>query len=317
MRSIAWRPFEEKCAPSQASPASTARRRRPQVFSAWTDAWRAGSGRGTPRQRRYAPKSGRKVGGRYHIRCKKCRRLGGIRAVVPDRRLVFSWTWHSTPERPSLVSLTLTPGAQGTYSRHCTSRSSNSSRFEAATCHKPQRGRSRANNGKGHRHMAAFLPCHPPSSWPKPARPAPSWCWRSSMYPMLIASPCRRNPGAHRLDQPANLKPRRQRPMKLYYFETLNPRKVCAVARYHHQGGTRRIRTRRSEPGRAQVGGLLGHQSERQGARACRRWRAAMGGERDHALPRQSRRIGALAERPGGPNRADPLAELEQRAFHC
>lgn len=34
--------------------------------------------------------------------------VGGVyREVVPDRKLVFTWAWHSTPERESLVTVTL------------------------------------------------------------------------------------------------------------------------------------------------------------------------------------------------------------------
>ena len=41
--------------------------------------------------------------------------VGGVyREVVPNERLVFSWAWHSTPERESLVRVTLTPDGVGT-----------------------------------------------------------------------------------------------------------------------------------------------------------------------------------------------------------
>jgi uncharacterized protein YndB with AHSA1/START domain len=41
--------------------------------------------------------------------------VGGIyREVVPNQRLVFSWAWHSTPERESLVTVTLKPDGAGT-----------------------------------------------------------------------------------------------------------------------------------------------------------------------------------------------------------
>lgn len=39
---------------------------------------------------------------------------GIYREVVPDRKLVFTWAWRSTPERESLVTLVLTPTAAGT-----------------------------------------------------------------------------------------------------------------------------------------------------------------------------------------------------------
>jgi uncharacterized protein YndB with AHSA1/START domain len=32
---------------------------------------------------------------------------GTYREVVPDRRLVFTWAWHSTPDRQSLVTVSL------------------------------------------------------------------------------------------------------------------------------------------------------------------------------------------------------------------
>jgi len=41
--------------------------------------------------------------------------VGGVyREVVPNARLVFSWAWHSTPERESQVSITLKPESGGT-----------------------------------------------------------------------------------------------------------------------------------------------------------------------------------------------------------
>jgi len=41
--------------------------------------------------------------------------VGGIyREVVPNQRLVFSWAWHSTPERESQVTVTLQPDGGGT-----------------------------------------------------------------------------------------------------------------------------------------------------------------------------------------------------------
>jgi len=39
---------------------------------------------------------------------------GVYREIVPDRKLVFSWAWQSTPERESLVTLDLKPDSDGT-----------------------------------------------------------------------------------------------------------------------------------------------------------------------------------------------------------
>jgi uncharacterized protein YndB with AHSA1/START domain len=48
------------------------------------------------------------VDGEYH-------EVGGVyREVVPGERLQFSWAWHSTPERESLVTLTFRPDGNGT-----------------------------------------------------------------------------------------------------------------------------------------------------------------------------------------------------------
>lgn len=48
------------------------------------------------------------VDGEYH-------RVGGVyREVEPDRKLVFTWAWHTTPERESLVTVTFSPDGAGT-----------------------------------------------------------------------------------------------------------------------------------------------------------------------------------------------------------
>ncbi len=41
--------------------------------------------------------------------------VGGVyREVVPNERLKFTWAWHSTPERESLVTVQLKPDPAGT-----------------------------------------------------------------------------------------------------------------------------------------------------------------------------------------------------------
>jgi uncharacterized protein YndB with AHSA1/START domain len=59
------------------------------------------------------------VGGRYrvnfNIEAGEYFEVGGVyREVVPNERLVFSWAWHSTPERESLVTVTLKSNGEGT-----------------------------------------------------------------------------------------------------------------------------------------------------------------------------------------------------------
>jgi uncharacterized protein YndB with AHSA1/START domain len=38
---------------------------------------------------------------------------GVYREVVPDRKLVFTWAWKSTPERESLVTVDIKPDGDG------------------------------------------------------------------------------------------------------------------------------------------------------------------------------------------------------------
>ncbi|HXE70084.1 MAG TPA: SRPBCC domain-containing protein [Hyphomicrobiaceae bacterium] len=93
-----------------------------QVYSAWTDPKKIARWFG-PRdtaQASVAAEIDLRVGGHYRISFTseggERHQVGGVyREVVPNRRLVFSWAWHSTPERASLVSITLVPdGETGT-----------------------------------------------------------------------------------------------------------------------------------------------------------------------------------------------------------
>ena len=93
----------------------------PKVYAAWTNAenliqWFAAQAK---------PGSVRadldvRVGGRYRISFinrdnGEYHEVGGLyREVVPDARLQFTWAWHSTPERVSLVTIELKPDPAGT-----------------------------------------------------------------------------------------------------------------------------------------------------------------------------------------------------------
>jgi uncharacterized protein YndB with AHSA1/START domain len=60
-----------------------------------------------------------RIGGRYRISFTmengEYNEVGGVyREVVPNERLVFSWAWHSTPERESQVTVALKPDGDGT-----------------------------------------------------------------------------------------------------------------------------------------------------------------------------------------------------------
>ena len=92
-----------------------------QVFAAWTDPQKivhwfgpketvAGSVRA---------KMDVRSGGSYQMNFRtddgENHQVGGVyREVVPDSRLVFTWAWHSTPERESLVTVTVAADGDGT-----------------------------------------------------------------------------------------------------------------------------------------------------------------------------------------------------------
>jgi uncharacterized protein YndB with AHSA1/START domain len=59
-----------------------------------------------------------RVGGRYRVsfdmESGEYSEVGGTyREVVPNEKLVFSWAWHSTPERESLVTVSIRPDGAG------------------------------------------------------------------------------------------------------------------------------------------------------------------------------------------------------------
>ena len=59
-----------------------------------------------------------RVGGRYRIsfdmESGEYSEVGGVyREVMPNEKLVFSWAWHSTPERESLVTVSIRPDGTG------------------------------------------------------------------------------------------------------------------------------------------------------------------------------------------------------------
>lgn len=92
-----------------------------KVFAAWTDPKKIVAWFG-PKQT--IPGSVRaqldvRTGGRYQMNFTtedgESHQVGGVyREVVPHSRLVFTWAWQSTPERESLVTLTLAPDGDGT-----------------------------------------------------------------------------------------------------------------------------------------------------------------------------------------------------------
>ena len=60
-----------------------------------------------------------RVGGRYRIVMQRpdgeMHRVGGVyREVLPNRKLVYTWAWESTPERESLVTVEFRPAGEQT-----------------------------------------------------------------------------------------------------------------------------------------------------------------------------------------------------------
>jgi uncharacterized protein YndB with AHSA1/START domain len=92
-----------------------------QVFSAWTDPEKIVHWFGPAETASGSLRADMdvRVGGRYRIGFKtqdgENHEVGGAyREVVPGERLVFSWAWRSTPERESLVTVTLRADGDGT-----------------------------------------------------------------------------------------------------------------------------------------------------------------------------------------------------------
>ena len=105
-----------------AKPSLTLRRRiraaPARVYAAWTDP--------TQLTRWFSPagnpvllaETDVRVGGRFRIRFESApgevNDVSGVyREVVADRKLVFTWAWHSTPERESLVTIDVKPDDDG------------------------------------------------------------------------------------------------------------------------------------------------------------------------------------------------------------
>jgi uncharacterized protein YndB with AHSA1/START domain len=92
-----------------------------QVFAAWTDAQKLVQWFGPAQadNRTARAEMDVRVGGRYRISFKtddgEHYEVGGVyREVVAHSRLQFTWAWHSTPERESLVTVTMSRDGDGT-----------------------------------------------------------------------------------------------------------------------------------------------------------------------------------------------------------
>ena len=91
-----------------------------KVYAAWADPQRLVQwfGPGSVEEGSVTADIDLRVGGRYRISFRAngdYNEVGGVyREVVPDQKLVFSWAWHSTPERESLVTISIRPEGGGT-----------------------------------------------------------------------------------------------------------------------------------------------------------------------------------------------------------
>jgi uncharacterized protein YndB with AHSA1/START domain len=91
-----------------------------KVYAAWTDPQKIirWFGRSDAKPNSFHAEIDARIGGRFRVSfstAKEYYEVDGVyREVVPNEKLVFSWAWHSTPERQSQVTVALTPDGDGT-----------------------------------------------------------------------------------------------------------------------------------------------------------------------------------------------------------
>ncbi len=90
-----------------------------KVFAAWTDPEKIMRWFGPGAMQCTHAEFDLRVGGRYVIAAAspdgEKHQVGGIvREIEPDRRLVYTWAWHSMPEQESLVTVEFKPDGDGT-----------------------------------------------------------------------------------------------------------------------------------------------------------------------------------------------------------
>jgi uncharacterized protein YndB with AHSA1/START domain len=89
-----------------------------RVYAAWTDPTKLAKWFGPPQVETLRANADARVGGRYRIIMRGSdgeeHDVSGVyREVVPNEKLVFTWTWRSTPERESLVTVLIKPEGAG------------------------------------------------------------------------------------------------------------------------------------------------------------------------------------------------------------
>jgi uncharacterized protein YndB with AHSA1/START domain len=91
-----------------------------KVWAAWTDPQKIVRwfGRADARPDSFLAEIDARVGGRYRVSFStdaEYYEVSGVyHELVPNERLVFSWAWHSTPERESQVTVLLQADGDGT-----------------------------------------------------------------------------------------------------------------------------------------------------------------------------------------------------------
>ena len=89
-----------------------------KVFAAWIDPEKVKRWMGPGEVKALSVESDPRVGGRYRWLMQapsgEQHDVSGVyREVIPDRKLVFTWAWKTTPERESLVTVDIKPDGTG------------------------------------------------------------------------------------------------------------------------------------------------------------------------------------------------------------
>lgn len=90
-----------------------------KVYDAWTDAEKIARWFGPGEIKVLHAEADARIGGAFRILMQSPDGeehdvSGAYREAVPNERLVFTWAWRSTPERESLVTVSIKPDGGGT-----------------------------------------------------------------------------------------------------------------------------------------------------------------------------------------------------------
>lgn len=89
------------------------------VYAAWTDPVRMQHWMGPGEDSCKAVDIDLRIGGRYRIQmvskdCEHPTAIGTYREIVPQRKLVFTWTWEGSDMPETLITLTFEPEGEAT-----------------------------------------------------------------------------------------------------------------------------------------------------------------------------------------------------------